>query len=575
MKYTLLSFFALLTLLTFHPAQAQQHLYGMTILGGKNNAGTFFKCDIDGSQYVVLHDFDPQQGGVNPNGNLTLVGNKLYGMTSKGGVNSSNNGGVIFSYDLTTNNYTVLHEFDSSGNNDGIFPYGSLVLASNGKLYGMTSAGGNSGDGIIFSYDPVNDDYIKTQDFILVNSGSAPWGNLTELNGKLYGMTSAGGGDNLGVIFEYDLSLDKIDQTFEFGQNNGISDGATPFGSLTVFNNKLYGMTSAGGGPNDGGAIFSYDPNLGYTHLTDFDNSGFNPNGSLIVMGTQLYGMTKNGGTLGTLFSFDPANPSTITNLVNFKGTSNGANPLSSLTEFKNVFYGMTQQGGANSIGVAFKYDPAAGTQYSILHEFDDLPPNVEGKYPAGDLIVVDDVVLPVNLNSFTARAEGQNVKIEWATASEQNNDRFEIERSLDGIKFSKMATVSGHGTTSAPQRYIAYDHNPHDGINYYRLMQIDLNGQSADKGTKSVKFSLNQSQTASLQVSPNPVTSSIKFKLNNYTGKEVKAVLTTTSGKILHKETVQVNAENTLNFTLTPGSYILKVSGERGLNLSNVVLAQ
>ncbi len=547
----------------------------MTLQGGQHDNGVIFKCDLDGSNYAILHDFDSSVEGAYPKGNLTLLGNKLYGMTSSGGANG---GGVLFSYDLTLNinkPYAILYEFGAS-NNDGISPSGSLTLASDGKLYGTTSAGGDTNDGTIFSYNPSDDTYFKKYSFELNTTGNAPLGNLTELNDKLYGMNSGGGSQLQGTIFEYDFGFSQITQVFNFGQVNNIADGSTPQGSLTLSNGTLYGMTSTGGSNNNFGVIFSFNPKVGYTHLIDFDPSENFPSGSLTIDGSQLYGMTSAGGTSGTLFSYDLANPGSITNLENFKD-SNGASPLGSVIEFNNIFYGMTQQGGSKNGGVIFSYDPAAGTPYSILHEFDSSN-NTQGRFPDGDLTVVDDAVLPVSLTSFTAKVENNEVEIEWATASEQNNSHFIIERSIDGTKFDKMGTnIEGHGTTSAPQRYSTYDHNPENGVNYYRLIQVDLNGQAADKGTKAVKFNLGHAFVASLQVSPNPVTNVIKFKLGNYTGKEVKAVLTTMSGKILHKQTLEVREgiENTLNFKPVSGSYLLRINGEGGLNLSNVVLVQ
>jgi uncharacterized repeat protein (TIGR03803 family) len=83
-----------------------------------------------------------------------------------------------------------LKDFDGA---NGAIPQGSLMQASDGKLYGMTSYGGSSVAGDIFSFDPSTSTYTKLKDFDGIN-GRNPWGSLIEASdGKLYGMTYAGG----------------------------------------------------------------------------------------------------------------------------------------------------------------------------------------------------------------------------------------------------------------------------------------------------------------------------------------------------------------------------------------------
>ena len=125
-------------------------------------------------------------------------------MTAGGG---SNGFGVIFSFDPSTSTYTRLKDFD--GIVSGAFPNGSLVQAGNGKLYGMTNSGGNSQQGVIFSFDPSTYTYTKLKDFVYNSiDGSAPLGSLMlASNGKLYGMTWNGGSNLLVLSFPLILPL--------------------------------------------------------------------------------------------------------------------------------------------------------------------------------------------------------------------------------------------------------------------------------------------------------------------------------------------------------------------------------
>ena len=140
-------------------------LYGMTNLGGKDGEygfGIIFSIKSDGTDYQILHNFGgyPDDGGY-PTGSLTSDGVRLYGMTSGGGYHYD---GTIFSLDPAnpSDSYTVIHEFpDQSIKNDGESPLGSLLLY-NDRLYGMTSEGGedsSSGHGVIFSIKPDGTDY--------------------------------------------------------------------------------------------------------------------------------------------------------------------------------------------------------------------------------------------------------------------------------------------------------------------------------------------------------------------------------------------------------------------------------
>jgi uncharacterized repeat protein (TIGR03803 family) len=119
-------------------------LYGMTYIGGSNNGGEIFAVNTDGSDFSVLHSFlGGNTDGIFPQGSLTLSDGILYGMTSEGG---SSDLGAIFSVNTDGSDYTILHSFTGI---DGATPYGDLMIDGS-TLYGMTTVGG-SGGGVIFS----------------------------------------------------------------------------------------------------------------------------------------------------------------------------------------------------------------------------------------------------------------------------------------------------------------------------------------------------------------------------------------------------------------------------------------
>lgn len=85
--------------------------------------------------------------------------------------------------------------------------------------------------------------------------------------------------------------------------------------------------------------------------------------------------------------------------------------------------------------------------------------------------------VVPVELTSFTATAQDQQVTLKWSTATELNNNGFEIQRSLNNSEFVTVGFVKGNGTTTTNAEYTYVDKNLAQGSYSYRLKQIDYNG--------------------------------------------------------------------------------------------------
>lgn len=85
---------------------------------------------------------------------------------------------------------------------------------------------------------------------------------------------------------------------------------------------------------------------------------------------------------------------------------------------------------------------------------------------------------LPVELLSFSVKMEGKAALLQWATASEKNNDFFDIQRSVNGLDWKSLSTVKGAGDSNQELSYSYTDKNPLYGVSYYRLRQVDFEGQ-------------------------------------------------------------------------------------------------
>ena len=356
----ILTVFGLLSITGY--AQNQKQLWGVAF-GGQNDAGIIFKTDASGNNEMVKYNF--VEPGGDPYGSLMQASDgNLYGMTYYGG---ANNVGCLFQYDPRTWTYTIKYDFDFA---DGRYPYGSLIQATDGNLYGMATAGGTSAtndNGVLFKFNPQTSIFTKLFDLDGATTGSTPCGALMQAtDGMLYGMTYQGGANNMGVLFQFNPGNNTFTVKVHF---DGEAKGQNPYGSLIqATDGKLYGMTKSGG-LNEYGVLFQFNPQTGnFTKLLDFDmvTTGGNPDGSLIQASDgKLYGLTEAGGahSVGVLFQFDPVT-STFINKFDFDDSPNGSSPYGSLMQaYDGNLYGLTNMGGASggpiSQGVLFQYNPA------------------------------------------------------------------------------------------------------------------------------------------------------------------------------------------------------------------------
>ncbi len=124
---------------------------------------------------------------------------------------------------------------------------------------------------------------------------------------------------------------------------------------------------------------------------------------------------------------------------------------------------------------------------------------------------------VPVELTSFTASSNGEEVTLNWSTATELNNQGFEIERSEDNVSFNKIGFVPGFGTTTEPKSYNYSDQPASSGTFYYRLKQVDYDGSFEYSEVVEVEWRAFNSYLLE-QNYPNPFnpTTTIRFGLQN-----------------------------------------------------------
>jgi uncharacterized repeat protein (TIGR03803 family) len=328
-------------------------IYGTARNGGSSGNGTVFAVNIDGTGFANLHSFSVTSGngytnydGANPCAGLLLSSNILYGTTQRGGTFGC---GTVFAIQINGSKFRNLYSF--TGGADGAYPQSALVLSGN-SLYGTAPNGsGGSIAGTVFKINTDGTDFTNLYGFTGGDDGGNPQAGLCQSSNTLYGTTVNNGWSGYGTIFA--IGTDGSSFT-NWGIGDGVG-GAYPIGGLILSSNILYGTTTAFAS-GYGGVFAVATDGSNFTGLYSFTGGedGSYPLGKLLLLGNTLYGTTDFDGSsgIGTIFSIT-IDGTAYNSLYSFSG-ANGANPLAGLIEFGNELYGTASQGGASGNGVLF-----------------------------------------------------------------------------------------------------------------------------------------------------------------------------------------------------------------------------
>jgi hypothetical protein len=164
---------------------------------------------------------------------------------------------------------------------------------------------------------------------------------------------------------------------------------------------------------------------------------------------------------------------------------------------------------------------------------------------------------LPVVLTAFGAVRQPTGGVLRWSTASEKDNARFEVQRSLDGRDFATIATVPGHGSTAQPHDYISPDPTAPANQLYYRLRQVDSDGAAVVSPVATV----GKGATFDCIIFPNPAGSYISFATPSATAYQVLNQF----GQRLLAGTTEAGIVTLQIEMLPPGLYYLALQASSG----------
>ena len=354
---------------------ANGNLYGTTVDGGANGSGTVFKITPSGT-LAMLYSFCSQSGcadGQYPAAGLVQATNGyLYGTTDSGGALGF--GGTVFRI-TPSGTLTTIHSFCSqSGCTDGANPDAALVQATNGNLYGTTTAGGVNGSGTVFMMTPSGS---LTTLYSFCSQSDCPDGSfpnaalLQATDGNFYGTTFVGGVEGEGTVFKITPS-GTLTTLYSFCSQGypSCTDGSNPYAGLVqATNGYLYGTTVTGGDLG-AGTVFRITPGGTLTTLYSFCSQsgctdGYNPYAGLVqATDGSFYGTTYGYGADagGTVFKITPSGM--LTTLYSFcsqSGCRDGSVSHGLVQDTDGNFYGTTYAGGAYGDGTVFSLSVGLG----------------------------------------------------------------------------------------------------------------------------------------------------------------------------------------------------------------------
>ncbi|MDF2436135.1 MAG: hypothetical protein K0Q95_511 [Bacteroidota bacterium] len=179
---------------------------------------------------------------------------------------------------------------------------------------------------------------------------------------------------------------------------------------------------------------------------------------------------------------------------------------------------------------------------------------------------------LPIDLISFTAAICEKGICLNWITASETNNDYFEIEKTVDGFTYENIGTVKGAGNSSSIRNYLFTDHYPYDGTSYYRLKQTDYNGRNTYSSLEYIDF--NSTGEFSFVVYPNPNNGQdISLVVEGDDAEEILVVVTDITGNYSYSKVLVKGKTQKKNvFALDPskklpaGMYLITATSKQSV---------
>ena len=313
-------------------------------------------------------------------------------------------------------------------------------------------------------------------------------------------------------------------------------------------NNSFYAAT-----PPKGGTPNQYQNNDVLAYLIDPNGAHYNGSGLIYnaTTGAALIGTANGLPTSGTNALLASSGSGLVSNPTNVLP------PGTALNSITGLIY-VSDRSMLPRVTVATTYSVNVVTTDVFGGTNVTTATFVLGAYP-----------LPVELTVFAVKAvQNRDAALTWTTASEKNNDHFDVERSFDGQTFVNIGQVAGQGSKVTATNYALTDRNvapKATGLVYYRLWQVDADGTGNYSPVRTVVFTPAVTPTAaSLSLYPNPAVMSTTLDLTALpVGQRYEVELTDMSGRLVARYQLEGGQTHPLDLTsLASGSYLVRVAG-------------
>lgn len=183
------------------------------------------------------------------------------------------------------------------------------------------------------------------------------------------------------------------------------------------------------------------------------------------------------------------------------------------------------------------------------------------------------NINLPVKLTDYSARLVNSKVYINWSTEREIDAASYIIERAGADQRYTPLVTVAAAGNALSNKSYAIVDDKPAQGLNYYRLVQVDADNNRHIHETRKV---LNERALLKVKVLPNPVTTEVTAYITLLRPQQITVSITDMSGKVLQKKAgLYKEGSSGISLpteTLSSGVYLLRTSGEDFSDIQKIV---
>ena len=173
------------------------------------------------------------------------------------------------------------------------------------------------------------------------------------------------------------------------------------------------------------------------------------------------------------------------------------------------------------------------------------------------------ETTLPIVLQDFTVEKDNECVNIDWTTLSESNNDYFEIQRSKESENFEAIGVIDGAENSNIALNYKYIDNKPLDGTSYYRLKQVDFNGDFSYSEIANISYGIISQQIESF---PNPANNEVSFIFPSLYNEEVELLIYDITGKtIINQKKDAIIGENLFLYNISfleKGFYFISING-------------